>query len=227
MNCWRIQNLVAAFLDGVLCREEEELITEHLEACSECKDLVEGIATLPDLPYTTLDKNLEDAVFEGFEESLAKRIRDSVTDGVSIYGHETELDAPLNPESRRAPAPRLLLGNRRSPALALSYVAAIAILAGGVVWNYLQVERLEESVAQRDEINDALQRRLVTIDLDRETGFALTESGLSATGPVFMPAAAPQALPPSNISGFPGRTRPGAHASPYQQVSLDGLRVIH
>ncbi len=220
MNCWRIQNLVAAFLDGVLGREEEEMITQHLESCSECKELVEGVATLPDLPYTTLDKDLEDAVFEGFEDSLARRIRDSVTDGVAIYGHESGFDSA-------APAPGGLLGNRRSPALALSYVAAIAILAGGVVWNYVQVEKLEESVAQRDQIIDALQRRLVTIDLERETGFAFTESGLSATGPVFMPAAAPQALPPASVSGFPGRTRPGTHASPYQQVSLDGLRVIH
>jgi len=227
MNCWRIQNLVAAFLDGVLCREEEEEITDHLEACSECKSLVEGVAALPDLPYTTLDRDLEDAVFAGFQESLAERIRDSVTDGVGVYGHEAELDSPLAHQTQRGLTLGTLLGSRRSPALALSYVAAIAILAGGVVWNYLQVEKLEESVAQRDEIIDALQRRLVTIDLERETGFAFTERGLSATGPVFMPAAAPQALPPASISGFPGRSVTGASPSPYQQVSLDGLRVIH
>jgi hypothetical protein len=224
MNCWRIQNLVAAFLDGVLCREEEQVISEHLEVCSECQTLVEGIAGLPDLPYSTLDEHLEEAVFEGFEEALSERIRHSVMDGVGAYGHEESLgsDENLSPDNR--PALGILLGAKLSPALAVGYVAAMVLLAGGVAWNYLQVEKLEESVTQRDEIIDALQRRLVTLDLERDTGFSFTESGLSAAGPVFMPAAAPQALPPATISGFPSRL--GSQPSPYQQVSLDGLRVI-
>jgi hypothetical protein len=222
MNCWRIQNLVAAFLDGVLCREEEQVISEHLEGCSECESLVEGIAGLPDLPYSTVDKQLEEAVFEGFEEALSERIRHSVMDGVGAYGHESSLASDRSSDNR--PPFGLLLGTKLSPALAVGYVAAMVLLAGGVAWNYLQVEKLEESVTQRDEIIDALQRRLVTLDLERDAGFAFTESGLSAAGPVFMPAAAPQALPPATVSGFPSRL--GSRPSPYQQVSLDGLRVI-
>ncbi len=226
MNCWRIQNLVAAFLDGALGREEELEISEHLEACSECKALVEGVASLPELPYKTLDEDLEEAIFDGFEETLAERIRESVIQGVGIYGHEAEADVPKPSEGYRDKDRTTRVEQHISPPLVLAYVAALLLLAGGVAWNYLQVERLEESVAQRDKIIDTLQRRLVTIDLEREMGFDFAESGLSSTGPVFMPAAAPQALPPASLSGFPNRGDSKIQPSPYRQVSLDGLRVI-
>ena len=227
MNCWRIQNLVAAFLDGVLCREEEDLITHHLEACSECKTLVEGIAALPDLPYSTLDEDLEEALFAGFEDSLAERIERSLTEGVGSYGRETEgaatgLMAAYSPQAAHAQA-----SGHLSPALATAYLAAIVLLTAGVAWNYLQVERLEQSVAQRDEIIDTLQQRLLTIDLEREAGFSFSANGLAATGPVFMPAAAPRALPPSSLPDARGYGRQAPSSSPYRQVSLEGLRVIH
>jgi anti-sigma factor RsiW len=226
MNCWRIQNLVAPFLDGALNSDEEQRIGEHLEACSECNTLVEGVAALPDMPFTEFGAELEASLFEDFEASLSDRIRESVLAGVDAYG--------LQPEASEEVAPRpglaALLGSQRglrlSPGLVGAYLAVLGLLAGGIAWNYSQALELEASLEQRDEIIDALQQRLVTLDLEREIGFGFASDTLSPTGPVFMPAQAPRALPTLPTAGFQARGRAGTQSSPYQRVSLDGLRVI-
>jgi len=227
VNCWRIQNLVAPFLDGVLSSDEEAAIAEHLDECSECKTLVESVATLPDLPYSEFGAALEGPLFKNFDASLADRIEDSVLSAMDDFGSRPQAgDDPQDPVGLAA-----FFGGRGgarlAPALVGTYLAVLGLLAGGIVWNYLQVEKLEASVEHRDEIINALQERLVTLDLEREAGFGFSADILSASRPVFMPAAAPQALPVAPRTGFQGRGRGGLQSSPYQQVSLDGLRVIH
>jgi len=226
MNCWRIQNLVAPFLDGALNSDEEQRIGEHLEACSECNSLVEGVAALPDMPFTEFGGSLEATLFDDFEANLSDRIRESVLAGVDAYG--------LQPEASEERAPRAPLaarlgsqgGLRLSPSVVGAYLAVLGLLSGGVAWNYSQALELEASLEQRDEIIDALQQRLVTFDLEREVGFGFASDSLSAGGPVFMPAQAPRALPTLPATGFQAQGRAGTQSSPYQRVSLDGLRVI-
>jgi len=226
VNCWRIQNLVAPFLDGVLSSEEESSIAEHLEDCSECNTLVEGVATLPDLPYSELSATLEGPLFKDFDARLADRIEDSVISAIGSSESESQAGGEAQALGLAAFF-GLRGGTRLSPVLVGTYLAVLGLLAGGIAWNYLQVEKLEASLEQRDEIISTLQQRLVTLDLEREAGFGFSADSLSTSGPMFMPAAAPQALPVAPRTGFQGRGRGGLQSSPYQQVSLDGLRVIH
>ena len=223
MNCWRVQNLVAPFVDGALGQEEQQQINEHLDNCSQCRELVEGVAGLPDLPFPALSPALEGAIFAGFEEQLAARIQSSMVAGVDIYGHSEELDPGLTlgqsgPAKPAAP---------RSSALLMASVAALLLLTAGVIWNHRQVERLEEAVAQRDEVIQVLQRRLIALDLEQQGDYDLRRAGLTEPRPVFLPAAAPQALPVPMSNGFSSQRTGFGQGSPYQQVSLDGMRVIH
>ena len=47
MNCWRIQNLLAPYLDGVLPEAEHDAFIGHLEDCPECERLTADVAALP------------------------------------------------------------------------------------------------------------------------------------------------------------------------------------
>ena len=74
MNCWRVQNLIAPFLDDELPDTESELVVEHLEQCAPCRDLVEGVAALPDLPKIELEADLASGLWSEFDRCLGARL---------------------------------------------------------------------------------------------------------------------------------------------------------
>lgn len=50
MDCMTVADRVAAWLDGELSRSEQQLLEEHLERCTACQALVEGVAAIEMVP---------------------------------------------------------------------------------------------------------------------------------------------------------------------------------
>ena len=74
MNCWRIQNLLAPYLDGVLPGIEHEAFATHLGDCPDCERIVADIAALPS--FEALDISGEDSalVLDALSQTIAERI---------------------------------------------------------------------------------------------------------------------------------------------------------
>ena len=192
MNCWRVQNLVAPFLDGLLPGAEAASVEEHLERCPECQDLVGGVASLPPLTSPSVGGADEAALMAALQRQIDQSIEESrVDDFLALSDGGSELHAP----SVDGASPRAVAANRPlqiSAGLAAAYLAVAMLLAGGVVANHLRVRSLEDSLASRDALIDALQDRLVTAEQPAFADYGL----VPGDSPVFLPAAAPAALPP-------------------------------
>lgn len=175
MNCWRVQNLIAPFLEDELPSAESESLAEHLEECPPCRDVVEGVAALPDFPRIELDADVQASLWSEFDTCLKARIANS-------------LDAPDIPDV--APV-GTLHGDLRVPrGLAAAAVAVVVMLAGWNWMTYERLDRLEASLDERDAIILALQERVADSRSDR--AFALSQTPNSPL-PVLLPANAPGA----------------------------------
>lgn len=171
MNCWRVQNLIAPFLDDELPDAESESLAGHLDQCPPCRDLVEGVAALPDFPKFELVSEMATGLWSEFDRCLDARLEAS----------RAEPDIPLVPERSTE------LRVHRN--LVVAAAAVLVLLAG---WNWMtqqRLERLEASLGERDAMILALQERVATTQ-SRDTGLALSgETPL----PVLLPATAPGA----------------------------------
>jgi anti-sigma factor RsiW len=207
MNCWRVQNLVAPFLDGELPDPESEALAAHLEECPGCADHVEAIAGLPDLPDFRLPPELEEELMTTFDDELAARIARSAEieeRPPNVVPLWSRLGSAVGSEVRM-PAP-----------MAGAYLAVVLLLTAGVAMNHQRVQQLEESVARREAIISALQEQasrqatgLGGIAPVGGSGFAIRPDG--SVNPNFAVRV--------GATGF----SPGAAIRP---VSYDGPRVL-
>ncbi|MBN94526.1 MAG: hypothetical protein CL928_10700 [Deltaproteobacteria bacterium] len=222
MNCWRVQNLVAPFLEGLLPSAECTSVEEHLEGCPECQELVSGVAALPDLSPPSIGGVDEAALMDSLQQCIEQSIAESRADDFLPMG-ASPLEVDAEPTNRIAARGGARSGPLQiSVGLAAAYLAVALLLAGGVVINHLRVRSLEASIASRDALIDALQDRLVTQEQPTFADYAL----VPGPSPVFLPAAAPGALSPFG-NGTNDVSSRGGLAAPYRQVSLDGMPVIH
>ncbi len=212
MNCWRVQNLVAPFLDGELPDAECEAVGAHIEACPECLALVESVESLPPIAAPRLPEALEGALLDDLDALLAERLAAGVAP-------EDEARAGLG--GRIAGMARREV--RMPAAVAAAWIGAMVILSGGVALNHTRVQDLEDSVARREAIIQALQERVAvadarSVDGDEAPGRTMT--------PVFLPASAPSALG----STLPPRrgpyAMPGIVGASTRQASWDAPRVV-
>ncbi len=225
MNCWRIQNLLAPYLDGVLPEVERDAFAAHLKDCADCDQLVTDLAALPAFPTLEVSASDSGLVLDALSQTIADRIAAS---------------APTIDESGRTlrspPLQSDLLSFLRqgevkvSGAAAAAYVAAVLLLAAGIGLNHQRVLGLEASVAERDAIIDGMSARIAATEPDYLP--LLTGSSPDEAGVVILPAGArgTGALVGSPIRSATrvGWTQPVA--APYT-VSLrppdEGPRVVH
>jgi anti-sigma factor RsiW len=212
MNCWRVQNLVAPFLDGELPDVECEALVAHLEVCGECTDMVTSVEALPPLTQPRLPKDMEESLFEHFDACLAERLAAGLP-ALDEHG----------PRSTGAAIAGLVRREIRVPAaFAAAWLGVMVMLAGGVALNHTKVQDLEDSVARREAIIQALQERVAIADARQNDS---TGPG-SDFRPVLMPAGAPSALG----STLPLRRgpygQPGIIGASVRQASYDAPRVV-
>ncbi len=145
MNCWRVQNLIAPFLDDELPTPESEAVAEHLEECPPCRDVIEGCAALPDFPRVELDADVESTLWSEFDRCLASRIAHSLTE----------------PPPGEVAAGGLMHGDLRVPRTFAAAAAAMVVMLVGWNWmTYERLDRLEASIEERDALIVALQDRV-------------------------------------------------------------------
>jgi len=175
VNCWRVQNLIAPFLDDELPGAESEALAEHLEECPPCRDIVEGVAALPDFPRVEVDAEVESTLWSEFDRCLAARIADSLVEPAAA--------AEATPAG-------VLQGDLRVPrTLAVAAAAVVVMLVGWNWTTYERLDRLEASLQERDAIIVALQERVA--DRGSDHAFAFTDPATDL--PVLLPANAPGA----------------------------------
>ena len=190
MNCWRVQNLVAPFLDGELPDPESEALAGHLELCPPCRELVEGVAALPEFPQISLDAAVESSLWSEFDRCLAARLMDPSEVSLSTLGG----------------AQAVLRGDLRVPrTLAAAAAAVVAMLIGWNWTTYDRLEQLEASLGERDAIIVALQERVAETRAD-DSAFALMPTAGDIQ--VLLPANAPGAtmLGSTRFPRFPYET---------------------
>lgn len=213
MNCWRVQNLVAPFLEGELPDAECEALGAHLEACPECKELVQSIEALPPLQAPKLPEELESALFDRFDQCLAERLA-------------AGLPSADEPETAGVGAAISVLARRevRVPAaFAAAWLGVMVMLAGGVALNHTKVQDLEESVARREAIIQALQERVAIADSRTQDS---EDAPVRSMPPVFLPASAPTALSGTLPLGAGTYRRPGIIGASVRQATYDAPRVV-
>jgi len=209
MNCWRIENLVAPFLDGELPDAEAGAMADHLEHCAECTSKVEFIAAMPDLVAPDL-ADVAAPLMESFDDCLKERIllSDSLVTGSSVSEHAAESAAWGVPAPTSAPP-------RRALASTWLAVAALGLLIALAGWSYLtqqRIDSLEQSLAERDQLIRRLEQQVVAGRFDPR---ALPETAGSV--PVFLPSSAPSP-----------QTLPAGAFVPvsYGMASIDSPRII-
>ena len=228
MNCWRIQNLLAPYLDGVLPVAEHEAFQAHVESCPHCEKIVSDVASLPDFEPIELNPSDRDQVLDALSETIAARIAAS---------------APTISEDGTDIPPRVRDGGlldffrqgelRISGAAAAAYAAAVLLLAAGIGLNHQRVVDLEASIAERDAIIDGMSARIAAAEPEVLPFFG--NDGPDEAGVVILPAGASGA---GALIGSPvrsmGNVRPvGWTQSPTtpQPVSLgvpnEGPRIVH
>ncbi len=209
MNCWRVQNLLAPFLDAVLPAPEHEAVAGHLEACDSCAERAAAVAELPLLEPFRLLPETEAKLFSAFDEALAERIAVS-SDGDPVRAVE-------GPAVNEGPWYQRRI--RVSVGVAAGYALLVIGLAGAVVTNRQRMDVLENGLAQRDAVIETLQQRsLLTVREQEDQALSPDWSTLPAglaPPPVLLPAAVPNSnpyiLPASyTASAVPGTTRRGA-----------------
>ena len=213
MNCWRIENLIAPFLDGELPDAEAGAMADHLEQCSDCALKVERVATLPDLVPPDLSGAAAE-LLDTFEDVLQDRIAlsDSLFVGTSVSEHAAESRAW---GVQSPPAPPMVTGRSSSATwLAVTAMGLILALAGWSWFTQQRVNDLEQSLAERDELIRSLEQQVVAGRFDVR---ALPEATGSEVVPVFLPASAPSL-----------QTLPAGAFAPvsYGMASIDSPRII-
>ena len=204
MNCWRIQNLIAPFLDGELPSAESALIGEHLGACPACDSLVQRVAALPDLTPPELS-GATGPLLDGFDARLKERIALSA----SAFAPTIDMDEE---SSAWGSTPRLPRPANNTVWLA---AACFGLLAALGAWGWTtsnRIEDLELAVSERDALIQRLERQVVANRFDPR---ALPETAGSDSLPIFLPASAPSAQP------LPASFLPVA----YGFASADGPRI--
>ena len=228
MNCWRIQNLLAPYLDGVLPVAEHEAFQAHVESCSACDEIVTNVAALPDFEHIELNPSDRDHVLDALSETISARIAAA---------------APSITEDGRDLSPRVRDGGllhffrqgelRVSGAAAAAYAAAVLLLAAGIGLNHQRVVDLEASIAERDAIIDGMSARIAAAEPDILPFFG--SNGPAEAGVVILPAGASGA---GALIGSPvrsmrnvrplGWTQPAATPQPVSLgVPNEGPRVVH
>ena len=155
MNCWRVQSLLAPFLDGELPGTELEAVAEHLEACDGCAEAAASVADLPPLLPFELPQDSAEGLFAAFDRCLAERI--ALSDGVM----DTELAS--------SSALSWYRNSFQLPAgLAAAYVLLVVGLGVMVSANHQRVNALEDGLVQRDQVIETLQRRASMTALERD-----------------------------------------------------------
>jgi anti-sigma factor RsiW len=175
VNCWRVQNLIAPFLDDELPDSESSSLADHLERCTPCRELVENVAALPDFPRLELDAEAECALWAEFDRCLASRIAESLETPMRVSDG-------ARPEYRDLRVPR---------SLAAAAAAVVVMLAGWNWMTYERLDRLEASLNERDAIITALQERVAE---HRDANSAFAVAGSLGELPVLLPPSAPGAI---------------------------------
>jgi anti-sigma factor RsiW len=211
MNCWRIENLLAPFLDGELPDAEAGAMADHLEHCADCATKVERVAAMPDLVPPDLAGDVA-ALMESFDECLKERIAlsDSLLAGASPSTLEVESLAWGVSPSAVAPPPR-------PHATTWLAVACLGLLVALVGWGYVTQQRidgLERSIAERDQLIQRLEQQVVAGRFDPR---GLPGATASTSVPVFLPSSAPTP-----------QTLPAGAFVPvsYGMASIDGPRIV-
>lgn len=208
MNCWRIQNLVAPFLEGELPDAETSAVADHLEECPACDALVQSVAGLPDLVPPDLTEACA-GVLDAFDEALAERIALSAIPSLDVDAGEESaawgVSQPAALPPRRAPAMRTW---------ALTAAAGLLVLlAGWSMHTQQRIDDLEQSLAERDDLIRRLERQVIAANGSFDE--ALPQAVGAESVPVFLPAAAPS---PQTLS---------AGALPaYGLASIDRPRIV-
>jgi len=221
MNCWRVGNLIAPFLDGELDEAECDAIADHLEECPPCADKVEAVAALPDLERLAVDPDVEEQLFEAFDTCLAQRIAHSL---LSEHG-----DDELAPTGTFGGFIRREV--KVPVTLVVAYAGVALMLGGGIVLNYQRVDDLQTAVSERDVIIDSMRVRLAAAEADSDDNFMAAESGVDAPNVVFFPAGAITltGLPASaGQPVMPASFRLGpAGGNARRDTALHSPRVVH
>ncbi len=213
MNCWRIENLIAPFLDGELPDAEAGAMADHLERCSECNGKVEFVAAMPDLVPPDLSEVTE-PLLDGFADCLKERIAlsESLFSGSSVAEHAAaESMAWGVPATTATPSPRRSQVNWMTVAAAAFLVA----LAGWGVVTQQRIDELEQSLAERDQLIRKLEQQVVAGRVDIRA--LPTETAGADSVPVFLPSAAPTP-----------QTLPAGAFAPvsYGMASIDSPRLV-
>ena len=154
MNCWRIQNLVAPYLDGALPEAEQELFEAHIDQCQDCEEMVAELGDLPQFTAMTLPSEAKSCVLDELSSVIHQRIA-AACPSINEGGEDLP---PAN-----VGLLHMLLGGelRVSLAGAATYAAAVLLLAAGIGINHQRVQDLEGSIAERDSIINSLSQRVV------------------------------------------------------------------
>ena len=222
MNCWRVQNLIAPFLDGELPEAEASSLDEHLAECAECRDLVEAVDNLPGFAPLPVDPEVEERLFDGFDVALRERI-------------EASLSEDDEPEEFRRVAnggfmAALARGEVKVPALLVAaYMGVVVLLGGGIALNYQRVADLKADLQERDAIISAMNSQLQAAE---QLPLLASSPSSSEPGIVFMPPAAIGAtgLPASRqLPGvMPTSLQMGSAAVPVNyRRNVEAPRAVH
>ena len=210
MNCWRIENLLAPFLDGELPDAESGAMADHLEHCADCAEKVERVAAMPDLLPPDLSATVS-PLMDSFDECLKERIAlsESLVAGASAASHEAESLA-WGVQPSVAPPPR-------HAATTWLAVACMGLLVALVGWSFLTQQRiddLERSLAERDQLIQRLEQQVVAGRFDPR---AIPQTAGATSVPVFLPASAPSP-----------QTLPAGAFVPvsYGMASIDSPRIV-
>jgi len=211
MNCWRIENLIAPFLDGELPSPEAGAIADHLEACPQCTALVERVACLPDICPPEIDPDITDELLLAFDTTLNNPIAASE----SLRGMDmdvAESSAWGAPTPQVAPPPR-------SRATTWMTAAAMGLLLALSGWSWVtqqRIEQLEQSLAERDDLIRLLEQEVVATRLDPRA-FPVTAG--SDSSPVFLQPGAP--------AGATLTASPFLVPASYGLASVEKPRILH
>ncbi|MCO4771239.1 MAG: zf-HC2 domain-containing protein [Deltaproteobacteria bacterium] len=211
MNCWRIENLIAPFLDNELPDAEAGAMADHLEQCPECSDKVEVVAALPEIVAPDLSE-VSSALMDSFDECLKDRIAlsESLFAGTSSSEHAAESMAWGVPSPPPAPAAR----PASATWLAVAAMGLLLALAGWSLFTQQRIDELEQSLAERDQLIRQLEKQVVAGRFDPR---ALPQTAGSEVVPVFLPASAPtpQTLPAGAFAPIS-----------YGMASIDSPRIV-
>lgn len=215
MNCWRIANLIAPFLEGELPAPEEGAIADHLEACPRCADVVERVAALPDIRPPEIDPDITDELLQSFDSTLKERI--AASESLMALEVDSEMQHVAESSAWGPPPPAAnTAGSRATTWMTAVAMGLLLALAGWSVVTQQRIEGLEQSLAERDDLIRKLEQEVVAARLD-PSDFPVTAGSDSA--PVFLQPGAP--------SGAALTASPFLVPASYGLASVEKPRILH